>query len=137
MQLLTCLGKACDVDRLTELAKCSVNIFQSQGSAVNYLNMLVSAEVNATKEANILFRGNTIATKAVDYYMKLIGRDYLAATLKRTINEIFAEKRPCELDPTRVPHSGDKSRQAAEIQNNRKNLTSKEKRKINILKFKN
>jgi len=44
-----------------------------KGIAIKYLNQLVSVEVNSTKEPNTIFRGNSLATKSLDYFMKLIG----------------------------------------------------------------
>lgn len=105
--ILTTMGSVCEIDRLQEVAQTSLNIFQSQGIAVSYLNQLISEEVETTKDPNTIFRGNSIATKALDYFMKLIARQYLIAVLKKPIDDIFSEKKNCELDPTRIDAKSD------------------------------
>ena len=53
-------------------------------------------------EANILFRGNSLLTKALDAHMKRLGRDYLKETLGAHLKRIVAEDIYCEVDPVRV-----------------------------------
>ena len=98
--VLTALGTVCD--QLEEVASILLNIFESQGSAVRYLSQLIAQEVKTCKDANTIFRGNTLTSKSLDTYMKVVGHDYLASVLKETLDEIFTEKKICELDPTRI-----------------------------------
>jgi Ras GTPase-activating protein 1 len=51
--------------------------------------------------ATTLFRGNTLATKCVDAYMKMTAMPFLHAALGDAVRALFAEKRACEPDPTR------------------------------------
>lgn len=67
------LSSVCEIDRLQEVSKSSLNIFQSQGSAVRFVSQLITEEILLTKDPNTIFRGNSLATKTIDYYMKLIG----------------------------------------------------------------
>lgn len=110
----------CEIDRLQELAQTSLNIFQSQGSAVRFLNQLVDQEINTTKDPNTIFRGNSLATKCLDYFMKLLGHNYLVSVLKKPLDDIFTEKKNCELDPTR----GDNTKKSSAVDwgQNKKNL---------------
>lgn len=57
---------------------------------------------NATLEANLLFRGNTLLTKSLDSYMRRVGKEYLLASLGPVINDIFVKDPDCEVDPNRV-----------------------------------
>jgi len=41
-------------------------------------------EVQACTEPNTLFRANSLGSKALDYYMKHVGMDYLTSTRKHT-----------------------------------------------------
>lgn len=42
----------------------------------------------------------------MDEAMRLTGLTYLQQTLKPTLDLIFSEKKPCEIDPTRVKDQG-------------------------------
>lgn len=57
---------------------------------------------NATLEANLLFRGNTLLTKSLDSYMRRVGKEYLLAALGPTIREINEKDPDCEVDPNKV-----------------------------------
>ncbi|KAL3282179.1 hypothetical protein HHI36_005373 [Cryptolaemus montrouzieri] len=56
-------------------------------------------------DATTIFRGNTLVSKMMDEAMRLIGLQYLHKTLRPTLEVIFSEKKPCEIDPTRVKDS--------------------------------
>jgi len=62
---------------------------------------------NANIEANLLFRGNTLLTKAVDFHMKRLGKEYLEETLGDKMREINDMDPDCEVDPNRVSSSHD------------------------------
>jgi len=53
-------------------------------------------------DANILFRGNSLLTKALDAHMKRLGREYLEETLGEQLREIAEEDTYCEVDPLRM-----------------------------------
>ncbi|KAL9000526.1 MAG: hypothetical protein Q9169_000819 [Polycauliona sp. 2 TL-2023] len=57
---------------------------------------------SAVVEANQLFRGNTLLTKALDCHMKRLGHDYLEETLGEKIRDIDENNPNCEVDPNRV-----------------------------------
>jgi hypothetical protein len=71
--VLHTLASLCEVDRLNEVAKCVLNVFQAQGTALRFLKQLVTREVWLTKEGQTLFRSNTIATKCVDNWLHSVG----------------------------------------------------------------
>jgi hypothetical protein len=50
-----------------------------------------------------LFRANSLTTKAVEYYIKSIGQDYLESVLKPVIDEIYDGGKPCEINPQGLP----------------------------------
>lgn len=57
---------------------------------------------NATLEANLLFRGNTLLTKSLDSHMRRVGKEYLITALGSVIKEINDKDPDCEVDPNKV-----------------------------------
>ena len=58
---------------------------------------------SANNEANLLFRGNSLVTKALDIHMRRLGRDYLEDTLGPVLRDIVRRQLDCEVDPARLP----------------------------------
>ena len=65
---------------------------------------------NATTEANLLFRGNSLLTKALDLHMRRLGKEYLEDTLKEKMRDIDESDPDCEVDPNRVRNPEDLQR---------------------------
>ena len=57
---------------------------------------------NATLEANLLFRGNTLLTKSLDSHMRRVGIAYLEKSLGAKLQQINEKNPNCEVDPNRV-----------------------------------
>jgi hypothetical protein len=57
---------------------------------------------SATVEANLLFRGNSLLTKALDLHMQRLGKEYLEETLCERIRDINEKNLDCEVDPNRI-----------------------------------
>ncbi|PWY88481.1 GTPase activating protein [Aspergillus heteromorphus CBS 117.55] len=64
----------------------------------------------ATVEANLLFRGNSLLTKALDYHMRRLGKEYLEETIGERLRDIDETDPECEVDPSRVHRSDDLDR---------------------------
>jgi hypothetical protein len=58
-------------------------------------------------EANLLFRGNSLLTQALDFHMRRLGKEYLEEVLSEKINEINALNPDCEVDPSRISNTDD------------------------------
>ncbi|KAK3316664.1 hypothetical protein B0H66DRAFT_478097 [Apodospora peruviana] len=53
-------------------------------------------------EANLLFRGNSLLTQAMEFHMHRLGKEYLEETLAAKINEINEMDPDCEVDPSKI-----------------------------------
>ena len=65
---------------------------------------------NAHQEANLLFRGNSLLTKSLDFHMRRLGKEYLEETLGERIRDIDESDPECEVDPNRVRNKEDLQR---------------------------
>lgn len=60
-----------------------------------------------TGEANLLFRGNSLLTQALDFHMRRLGKEYLEEVLLDKIYEINNLNPNCEVDPSRLSPGDD------------------------------
>ncbi|KAL2022026.1 hypothetical protein VTK56DRAFT_6266 [Thermocarpiscus australiensis] len=58
-------------------------------------------------EANLLFRGNSLLTQALEFHMRRLGKEYLGETLADKISEINETDCSCEVDPSKLRHGED------------------------------
>lgn len=59
------------------------------------------------EEANLLFRGNSLLTQALDSHMRRVGNEYLKEVLSEKISEINLMNLDCEVDPSRILNNQD------------------------------
>ncbi|XP_035196664.1 rasGAP-activating-like protein 1 isoform X2 [Oxyura jamaicensis] len=85
-----------------DVATKLVKIFLAQGLAVPFLDYLIARELARTTDPNTLFRSNSLASKSVEMFMKVVGLPYLHEVLKPVVNRIFEEKKYVELDPCKM-----------------------------------
>ncbi|CAF3297149.1 unnamed protein product [Rotaria sp. Silwood2] len=89
-----------------EIATSLTRIAQSLSFSTSFLVDIVQAEILSTPDNSLTFRGNSIATKSMEAYMKLIGETYLRETLTRFVTDIVSSKNSndidLEVDPGRV-----------------------------------
>ncbi|KAJ3016285.1 Ras GTPase-activating protein 1 [Thoreauomyces humboldtii] len=101
---LTCikvLGAVCGTQR-EAIAKVFVSVLMSRRMELECLKTLLGDEIRVTENPNIIFRGNSMATKCLDQYMKVIGANYLADTIGLLVQQVYFAKDFCEVDPSRV-----------------------------------
>ncbi|KAL0979488.1 hypothetical protein UPYG_G00185770 [Umbra pygmaea] len=99
---LTMLEEVTTVESRQEVAMTLVKIYLGQGLVVPFLDYLNTRQVNQTSDPNTLFRSNSLASKAMEQFMKAVGMLYLHEVLKPIINRIFEEKKYIELDPCKI-----------------------------------
>ncbi|KAJ7994135.1 hypothetical protein DPEC_G00262770 [Dallia pectoralis] len=99
---LTMLEEVTAGDSRQDVAMTLVKIYLGQGLVVPFLDYFNTREVNHTTDPNTLFRSNSLASKAMEQFMKAVGMLYLHEVLKPIINRIFLEKKYIELDPCKI-----------------------------------
>ncbi|KAK3730027.1 hypothetical protein QZH41_009531, partial [Actinostola sp. cb2023] len=82
-----------------EIAGVILRVLEPIGKAQEFLVDIVMNEVNKLADENLIFRGNSFATKAMDTYMKMVGESYLQETLGNFIVSVYNTNEDCEVDP--------------------------------------
>ena len=114
LEVIYTLGKV--TNEKEDVGRALSRIFEHRGKAVDLIINLTCREVDETENPDVIFRANSLATKAFDYYMKLIGLGYLQNTLAEHVKEIYNTKKLCEVDPTRLEKTDDLQKNFANLQ---------------------
>ncbi|XP_019859524.1 PREDICTED: ras GTPase-activating protein 3-like [Amphimedon queenslandica] len=96
-----CILNEVSKDR-SAMGLCIVNLFLQLNKFEELAHRLITVEVTSTSDPNTLFRGNSVASKVIDEFMKVVGQTYLHRTLQPCIDEIFEVKRSCEIDQSKL-----------------------------------
>ncbi|XP_048481849.1 ras GTPase-activating protein raskol isoform X1 [Plutella xylostella] len=82
------------------------------GLAPRYLADVVALDVRRTGDHSLTFRGNSLATKSMEAYLKLVGDQYLQDTLGEAVASAAGPgAAECEVDPLRAGSSAALRRQ--------------------------
>lgn len=95
--LSECVGPAKE-----KLSKMLLSVLICENTAIDGILTLIQEDIDNTETPNVIFRGNTLATKIVDALMKEVGQDYLNDTLGTLVKQVYNSKDSCEVDPTRA-----------------------------------
>ncbi|CAL4086468.1 unnamed protein product, partial [Meganyctiphanes norvegica] len=100
-----------------DIATCMVNIMQKECYAKHFLSDLLMLEFEKNDDVNLLFRGNSIASKAMEAFMKIVAGKYLQDTLGQAIKRVIESNIDCEVDPMKIS-------QMNSIEHHQRNLLS-------------
>lgn len=98
-----------------DLANSLVKIAHKLQIQTKFLTDIVLAEVLQLEDNSLTFRGNSLATKAMESYMKLVGESYLKQTLSDCVRSIIDTNHDLEIDPSKVSNQ-------SSLQSNREEL---------------
>ncbi|XP_068225894.1 ras GTPase-activating protein nGAP-like isoform X2 [Palaemon carinicauda] len=97
------LEPAISVKAKEDIATTLIHIMQAEQRAVTFLVNLIFIDTQKKAESeHLLFRGNSMATKAIEAYMKLVGEQYLYDLLFEPIDSLSATSEDLEVDPLRI-----------------------------------
>jgi hypothetical protein len=87
-----------------EVCRVLVNLYESLDSSLTttLLRHAIRAEIAKTESVASLFRRNSVATKLITAYTKVVGSQYLAQTLCPPLRQLLNKPRNYELDPGKL-----------------------------------
>ncbi|XP_065582700.1 ras GTPase-activating protein raskol-like [Artemia franciscana] len=100
-----------------DLATSLIALMHRYGRACNFLADLVASDIQKMDDKHLVFRGNSLATKATEAFMKLTGETYLRNCLAEVLGKLIDDTstRDCEVDPLRVASQTSLMRQQANL----------------------
>ncbi|XP_055527142.1 ras GTPase-activating protein raskol isoform X2 [Wyeomyia smithii] len=98
-----------------DIGQALVLLMHAQGMAAAFLTDVVALDLLRVGDQRLTFRGNSLATKSMEAFLKLTGEQYLQDTLSAPISEIISSDRDCEVDPLKA--NGSLSRQQQALRN--------------------
>ncbi|VDN10480.1 unnamed protein product [Dibothriocephalus latus] len=104
MPLVEFLEPLLSTKKKEEIAKCLVNIHEKADNSdvAGFLASIVNHELDSYDNLSLLFRSNSIGSKAVESYVKLVAAEYLQTLFKTFIENLITSMDDLEVDPSRL-----------------------------------
>src|SRR3990167_5717649 len=106
-RIVSCLGEIIPVNEIDEFSRVVVNIMEANDKTIDILKKLIVKEIEETNTANTLFRRNSLITKFLTAYCKMIGSEYLRSVVGPHIKELIQNPIPTEINPSLLPPDQD------------------------------
>uniref|UniRef100_A0A914IEN6 Ras GTPase-activating protein n=1 Tax=Globodera rostochiensis TaxID=31243 RepID=A0A914IEN6_GLORO len=90
---------------LENMARPLMKIFVHSKQIRQFFRSICMDYVKSCNDVNTLFRSQSLASKVMYEMMKFFGHNYLVASLKPLVDLIFAERKCCEIDPSKLKTS--------------------------------
>ncbi|KAJ2480910.1 GTPase activating factor [Coemansia sp. RSA 2131] len=86
------------------LVETVTKISVSSNCAEGWIEALVCHELamHAERDPTLLFRGTSVATRAIDTIMKIVGLEFIDQLIGNVVRNITSNEYACEVDPTRL-----------------------------------
>lgn len=97
-------------------ARHLVHVFQARDLAEGFIKTIIKEEIERTPSIEVLFRGNTVCTKAMDHFMKLVGSMYQREVLMPIIEVILRESQSLEVQKEKLASGDDWKRNVQRLQ---------------------
>ncbi|KAA3679710.1 uncharacterized protein DEA37_0001377 [Paragonimus westermani] len=103
MDLTLWLESTLSVKAKEEVASSLVSLHEYNGTVVDFLTNLVMRDMANLENDSMAFRSNTMATKAVESFVKLAGSSYLHDLLHRLVQRVLGCMTAWEVNPEKLP----------------------------------
>jgi hypothetical protein len=97
-------------------ARYLIHVFQARDLAEGFIRNIVREEIERTDSPEVLFRGNTVCTKAMDHFMKLVGSLYQREVLMPIIEVICRETASLEVQKEKLASGDEWKKNLARLQ---------------------
>ncbi|TGZ62152.1 hypothetical protein CRM22_007602 [Opisthorchis felineus] len=105
IELTTWLEHVLPVKAKEEVASSLIGLHECNGTLVEFLTDLVRRDVANLENESMAFRSNTMATKAVECFLKMAGSTYLHDLLYRLVQKVLACLTAWEVNPEKLSSS--------------------------------
>eukprot|EP01087_Luapelamoeba_hula_P001442 TRINITY_DN1115_c0_g1_i1.p1 TRINITY_DN1115_c0_g1~~TRINITY_DN1115_c0_g1_i1.p1 ORF type:complete len:2561 (-),score=353.59 TRINITY_DN1115_c0_g1_i1:117-7799(-) len=110
MDVVLALSSVIQITEADDVAQLLVRLFEANERTMDLLRKAIKQEVWKTETENTLFRRNSMATKLLAAYSKLIGTRYLRDTLTPVLQFLISKPPPLELDPAKLAPGQDRGK---------------------------
>mmetsp|Transcript_15903 Transcript_15903/g.40714 ORF Transcript_15903/g.40714 Transcript_15903/m.40714 type:complete len:3398 (+) Transcript_15903:1469-11662(+) len=109
LAVVLALAQVIDMADADRFARSLVNIFEHHGETLHLIEKLIELEVRLATSPGTLFRANSIASKVISAYTRLVGSNYLRLTLGSPIQDICDKQLSLEVDPRKLKSARDRA----------------------------